>query len=398
MKILIVHNAYQQRGGEDVVVDAECALLRDAGHRVQLYRRSNDELRHMGKLASASAALWNAQPAREIDEVCADFRPHVIHVHNTFPLISPAFLRRVAQRGIALVQTLHNFRLICPQGMLLRGQAICEDCLGNLPWRAVTRRCYRDSTAQSAVVAGMLGLHRALGSYRDSVDQYIALNEFCRAKFIAGGLPAERLRVKPHFAAAPDAMDEDARSGGLFVGRLSAEKGLELLAQSLAESPSALKIIGHGPLEEMARSRFGSDYLGCQPRAQVTQAMQRAAYLVAPSICYETFGMNIIEAFACATPVIASGHGGYAELVHDGVTGLLFNPGDARDLAKKIAWAESHPAHMRRMGEAARHEYCMRYTPQKNYGLLMEIYEHAIEQRRRRMPAAAHGHGAWRQH
>ena len=388
MKILIVHNGYQQRGGEDSVVDAELALLCSHGHQVRLYHRSNDELHAMSRLAAARDALWNPDSRRDIDHLCEEFAPDLIHVHNTFPLISPAFFSVARKRAIPLVQTLHNFRLLCPQAMMLREQAVCDDCVGHLPWRAVTRRCYRDSACQSAVVAGMLGLHRALGTYSDLVSQYIVPSEFCRARFIAGGLPAARLRVKPHFVAAPPAADQPGavRSGALFVGRLSEEKGLALLCSAVDERPASVSIIGDGPLASMAHAHFGRHYLGRKSQAEVMTALQKSDCLVAPSICHESFGMNLIEAFACGTPVIASGHGAYAELVRDGVTGLLFTPGDARDLARKLEWAEAHPMQMRSMGAAARNEYHALFTPQRNYHLMMEIYEHAISAQHREQP------------
>lgn len=383
MKILIVHNAYQHSGGEDTVVNAELALLRANGHEVEFYCRSNNELRDMLPVKAAGAAFWNASAARQIDRLCATFKPDVIHVHNTFPLISPAFFQSAARRHIPLVQTLHNFRLLCPQGMLLRDGKICLDCIGKSPWRAVTRHCYRASLSQSAVAAGVLVLHRQRGTYAQHVTQFIALNEFCRETFIAGGLPPERLSVKPHFVRAPAPVtDEAPRTGGLFVGRLSAEKGIEVLCDAVATVPEhGLQIIGDGPLAPLVKACFGEHGLGTQSPAAVLRLLQRAAWLVAPSICYETFGMSVIEAFACGTPVIASAHGAYAELVRDGVTGMLFRPGDAQDLARKIDWANAHPAHMRRMGQSARKDYEAHYTPQRNHDLLMNIYDHAIQAR-----------------
>ena len=382
MKILIVHNAYQHSGGEDTVVQSELGLLRAAGHEVEFYSRSNTELRDMLPFEAAGAAFWNASAAQQIERLCTAFTPDLIHVHNTFPLISPAFFESAVRRQIPLVQTLHNFRLLCPQAMLLREGSICRDCIGKAPWRAITRRCYRDSVSQSAVAAGVLAFHRQRGTYAKQITRFIALNEFCRATFIEGGLPTERISIKPHFVHAPVRTDEAPRAGGLFIGRLSAEKGLDVLCDALAVLPGCtVQIIGDGPLAPLAKDCFGTRYLGTQTPAAVMALLQRAAWLVAPSICYETFGMSLIEAFACGTPVIASAHGAYAELVRDGETGLLFRPGDPVDLARKIAWAEAHPAQMRLMGKAARRDYEAHYTPQRNYDLLMDIYEHAIQAR-----------------
>lgn len=182
MKILIAHNAYQHSGGEDAVVDAEIALLRGYGHDVEVYQRHNDELETMPRANAVISAIWSRQSAHEMEHLCEIFQPDLIHAHNTFPLISPSFSWMAARRNIPVVQTLHNFRLLCSQAMFLREGKVCEDCLGKLPWRAVTRKCYRESTIQSAVVASMLATHRAIRTYRERVTRYIALNEFCRTK------------------------------------------------------------------------------------------------------------------------------------------------------------------------------------------------------------------------
>ncbi len=380
MKILIAHNAYQHRGGEDAVVEAEEKLLRSYGNETLLYQRHNDELQEMPKLKAAVSAIWATQSARELEAQCKEFQPDVIHAHNTFPLISPSIYWVAQKFHIPVVQTLHNFRLLCPQAMLLRDGTICESCIGKLPWRAVTHKCYRDSTVQSAVLSGMLSLHRAMGTFRKKVMLYIATNAFCRDKFIAGGLPPDRLRIKPHFVDNPNGEPQwEKREGALFIGRLSREKGLDLLMQACGQLEShAIKIVGNGPLEDKVAAAFGKHYLGYRDRREVLQLLGSTEFLVAPSTCYETFGLVGIEAFSCGTPVITSRRGSLGELVKDGVTGLLFTPDDAQDLARKIAWARAHPEAMREMGRTARIEYLSRYTPQRNYQMLMEIYQEAI--------------------
>lgn len=380
MRILIAHNAYQHRGGEDAVVAAEEALLRSYGNETLLYQRHNDELQTMPRAKAAISAVWSFQSSRELDKLCRDFQPDIIHAHNTFPLISPSIYWVAQKHQIPVVQTLHNFRLLCPQAMLLRESTICEDCVGRVPWRAITRKCYRDSTLQSVVLTGMLAAHRAIGTFEHKVAVYIATNKFCRDKFIEGGLPAERIRIKPHFVEnlAPES-EWETRDGGLFIGRLSPEKGLDVLmdATQLMSAPT-VQVVGTGPMEEQVKNVFGDRYLGYRERPQVIQLLSRAQFLVAPSTCYETFGLVGIEAFSCGTPVIASRRGSFGELVKDGVTGLLFTPGDAQDLAAKIEWARAHPDAMRAMGKAARAEYLARYTSHRNYQMLMEIYQDVI--------------------
>jgi glycosyltransferase involved in cell wall biosynthesis len=379
MKILIAHNTYQYRGGEDTVVDAESALLRGHGHAVELYSRSNEELQTMSRPQAAIATVWSHRSAAELDRLCEAFRPDLIHVHNTFPLISPSLYWAAARRKIPLVQTLHNFRLLCPQAMLFREGTVCEDCIGKVPWRAMTRKCYRGSALQSAVAVGMLAAHRALGTYRHHVDCYIVLNAFCRDKFIEGGLPPERLRIKPNFVQPFPPPRQSRRRGGLFVGRLSHEKGIHVLIDVAAMLNGAmLRVIGTGPLEGVVREAFERDYLGFMDPERVHAHMGSAEFLVVPSIGVETFGLVVVEAFACGTPVIASRLGGLGNLVRDGVTGLLVEPGNARDLAAKIAWAHAHPEQMLAMGRAAREEYEANFTPERNYQMLMRIYEDAI--------------------
>ncbi|MES2932663.1 MAG: glycosyltransferase family 4 protein [Pseudomonadota bacterium] len=387
MKILIAHNSYQHRGGEDVVAHAEANLLKHHGHQVTMYQRSNDELRDTSKVTAAANSIWSQQTVRDIVALCDSFQPDVIHCHNTFPLISPSLYWQASREKIPVIQTLHNFRLLCPQAMLLREQKTCEQCVGKIPWRAVAHKCYRDSALQSTVATAMLGVHRLIGSYRNKVSRYIVLSEFSREKFIAGGLPEDRIQIKPNFVLPNRIPKWIDRRGGVFIGRLSAEKGLDILIEaakslravhSLCSANPLIKIIGAGPLETPVKQVFEDAYLGFRPASEVTELLHSALFLIAPSTCYETFGLVAVEAFSCGVPVIASRHGGLGELINDGVTGLLFTPGDAVDLAKKISWAHTHPERMLEMGRAAYAEYLDKYTPEKNYRMLIDIYQQAM--------------------
>lgn len=387
MRILIAHNSYQQRGGEDVVAEAEVELLRSHGHQIEFFRTNNDGIRNMSNGALARTSIWATDCTEEIARVCDAFGPELIHAHNTFPLISPALYWLAAKRRIPMVQTLHNFRLLCPQAMFLRDGKACEDCLARPPWRAVVRKCYRESAVQTSVVASMLMLHRLIGSYREKVTSYIALSRFGREKFIEGGLPAERIHVKPNFVESAAIPKWNERRGGIFVGRLSAEKGVATLIDAARQLPQVfnssadlpgIRVVGAGPMEASVKKQFHGEYLGPMPSAEVFQLLRGAQFAVVPSICYETFGLVAVEAFSCGTPVIASRHGSLAELICDGVTGLLFKPGDARDLAEKIRWAHQHPHEMADMGRAAYAEYSKKYTPVANYRLLTDIYRNAI--------------------
>lgn len=377
-RVLVVHNRYQQRGGEDAVVDAEIDLLRFHGHAVAMLERHNDEIANMGIARVGIETLWSHDSVRRCRSAIADFQPDVIHVHNTFPLVSPAIYWVAADAGIPVIQTLHNFRLLCPQAMLLRDGRVCEDCVGHVPWRAAVHGCYRGSRMQTALIAAMLTLHQAPGTWQRKVTRYIALNEFCKQIFIAGGLPANRICVKPNFIDLAPAKEE-ARQGGLYVGRLAPEKGIALLLTALDRLQGmTLRFAGDGPAMEMVKAHGGGHWLGPLAPSEVFREMRRAAYLVIPSLCYENFPRVLVEAYASGLPVIASRLGAMAELIDDGRTGLLFDAGNPADLTEKLRWAEANPEALADMGRAARQEHEKKYTGEINHSRLAEIYHEAM--------------------
>lgn len=379
LRILIVHNAYQQRGGEDAVVEAERDLLQQHGHPVHLYQRHNDEVKGRNPLTLARDTVWSAQTGRDFTALMPSFRPDIVHVHNSFPLVSPSIYWAAHRARVPVVQTLHNFRLICPQALLLRDGKVCEDCVGHVPWRAVQHGCYRGSRTQTAGVAVMLQSHRLLGTWRDKVALYIALNDFCRDKFVQGGLPADRIRVKPNFVDLPEPA-ASSREGFLFVGRLSQEKGVDVLAAAMSQAQAGirLRVAGTGPEQAVIAAAPGTTLLGALAAPAVYAEMGRSAALVIPSIWYENFPRTLVEAFACGLPVIASRLGALAALVQDGMTGLLFRPGDAADLACKLQWAATHPAEMAEMGCRARGVFEQQLSGAANYAQLLAIYREAL--------------------
>lgn len=387
MRIVLVHNIYQHHGGEDSVVDSEISLLRSRGHEVTPYFRSNDDIATMPAAAVVIQTLWSSRTMDELSELIRSFQPDVIHVHNTLPLISPAIYWAADRAGVPVVQTLHNFRLMCLSALYLRGGKICEDCMGHLPWRGVVRKCYRGSVAASAVLAGMVALHRGLGTYRNKVDRFIALTQFAKQKFVDAGFSEKKIAVKPNFhdiSGSKCKVKGESWPGALFVGRLSEEKGVATMLNAWRGLDIPLRIAGDGPLLEqnLGRHRTNIDFLCRLSGEQVAQEMSQASFLVMPSEWYEGFPMVLVEAFAHGLPVVASRLGSMAEIVKDGVTGLHFEPGDPHDLARKAQWMQEHPEECRKMGENARREYEEKYTPEKNYEMLMDVYRQAIENHR----------------
>ena len=392
MKILAVHNRYQRPGGEDQVFVDETALLEARDHRVVRYEVHNDQVERVNRLTLAKDTVWNTSAYRELRALIRRERPDVVHFHNTLPLISPAGYYAARAEGVPVIQTLHNYRLLCPVALFFRDGRVCEDCMGKaVPWPGVVHECYRGSRAASGVIATMLTVHRVLRTWTEMVDVYVALTEFARSKFIEGGLPAGKIVVKPNFVAPDPGRGQGGGGYALFVGRLAPEKGTGtmLAAWERLGTRIPLKIVGDGPLRdrvvEAAARRSNVEWLGHRPVEEVHALMGKADMLVFPSEWYETFGRVAAEAFATGTPVIAADIGAVAELVEHGRTGLEFRPGDPEDLVTQVEWALSHPAELRRMREEVRAEFEAKYTAERNYRALMEIYEAALE--RKKVPA-----------
>jgi glycosyltransferase involved in cell wall biosynthesis len=391
MKILIVHNTYQETGGEDFVASREAHLLIERENRVTEYQRHNDELRKQlglaGTISAGITTVWSSHSYRAIEDILIRDKPDIAHFHNTFPLISPSAYYACEKAGVPVVQTLHNYRLLCPAATFFRDGKLCEECLGRMvPWPGVVHGCYRNSRLASSAVAVMLTVHRAMRTWQTKVDTYIALSEFARQKLIEGGLPAARIIVKPNFVSPDPKCKSHPGTYALFVGRLREEKGLRVLLDTWArlETPTSLRIAGDGPMRaEIARLLQEEkiervELLGPVSHTEIIALMHGARFLLFPSIWYEGFPLAVVEAFACGLPVIASRLGTMSEIVDDGRTGLHFTPGDADDLAVQVEWAWNHPKEMEIMGRAARDEYETKYTSERNYKMLMDIYEGVI--------------------
>ncbi len=383
MRVLLIHNYYRQPGGEDNVFADESSLLQERGHSVVEYTDVNERLE--SPIDLMTHVLWSTENYRKLKTILKDFKPDIVHIHNTFYAISPSVYYACSSAGIPVVQTLHNYRLVCPAATLYRNGSVCEECVGQFfPLASIQHACYRDSRLQTFGVASMLALHRVVGTWKNKVVAYIALTEFGKLKFIEGGLPQNKIFVKPNFLPADPGVGSHDEQFALFAGRISEEKGIRTLldAWKITQNDVPLKVIGNGPLSVFVKKNIsnlhGVEYFEKLPRLELLKLMQKAFILVVPSELYEGFGLVVIEAFACGLPVIASNHGALSELIIDGVNGMLFSPSDSESLAEKVKWAKNHPDEIAQMGSNARKTYEEKYTAQKNYDQLLQIYKHVI--------------------
>lgn len=384
MRVLLIHNRYRRPGGEDEVVLRESRLLSNAGHVSMLFQVSNNDFRGHASAVHTAIALPYSRRARSlVARVLVDSKPDVVHVHNLFPLLTPSILDACAEARLPVVHTLHNYRLLCANGKLLREDAPCELCIEGTPYNAARYACYRDSRLASAAVARMLEAHRRRRTWHVKVDRYIALSPLGKSLFVRGGLPAHKIVVKPHFVPEPAvvAASPEASDYALFLGELTRHKGISVLLDAWRNVPLDLHVAGDGPLAEVVRAAASTNtrvhHLGYLDRRAVETELAGAAFLVFPSLLYEAFGLALIEAFAQATPVLASRLGTAFEIVQDGMTGLLFNPGDPTDLAAKACWLATHRRERETMGERARDEFDRKYTAGRNLELLLGIYAEA---------------------
>ena len=394
MQILQLHNRYRQAGGEDGVVAAEADLLRRHGHVVREFVADNREIGRFGGVRAAVLGIWNRRAYTTVRRLIREHGIEVVHAHNLFPLMSPAVYYAARQSGVPVVQTLHNYRLACPNSFMLRDNRVCTLCLGRLvKTPAVRYACYRDNRVASTAVALQLGVHHLLGSYREQVTIFIALTQFAKSMLTDEGLPAERICLKPNFVARD--LQPGLGLGGyaLFVGRLSPEKGIQVMldAWSRRSDLPPLIIAGDGPEVRRVVAAATLDprvqYVGRRTSEQVVSLMQDAVALIFPSIWFEGMPLTLLEAFACGTPVVASRVGGLPEIVAENVSGTLFAPGDPNALAEAIARLWREPDKRATLASGARTAYERQYSASANYSQLMSIYAEAIG-RRSIQPAA----------
>ena len=387
LSVLCLHNRYIQPGGEDQVFDSEAQLLAENGVRVEkVEEQTTYPSGLVRKITAAMDCVWSRSWHARFKALLQSSRPDVVHIHNFFSVISPSVYYACREEGIPVVQTLHNYRLACPAASFYRDGKVCEECLDQGPFHAVRYGCYRDSKLATAALAAMLEVHKKKNTWTEMVDCYIALTEFARQKMIQGGLPAEKIRVKPNFVLP----DPGPRSGNgdyaLFVGRLVDLKGVGSMLEAWSKLPASIPLViaGDGPFRPEMEKLISDknlknvDYRGRLSRPETLATMKGARFLMFPSVWYEGFPVTIAESFACGVPVLCSRLGSMQEIVEDGVTGLHFNPGDAEDMADRVQWAWSHPQETGTMGFSARARFESKYSAERNFGMLTDIYESVL--------------------
>ena len=398
LRVLLVNNRYRSANpsGEDRVVDQEAAALNHAGHEVERFSRSSDEIAFMSWSAKATLPArvpWNAQAIRELRECVTSFGADVVHVHNVYPLLGAAVLKGCSELAPVVV-TFHNYRPLCPTGEMRRAGHDCTECVGRSTWGAIRHGCYRDSRAASVSIAAATVIQRRLWTRLPAA--YIFLSDAQRRVFTPLGLPADRCFVKPNLVeSSPVPVTPDNTVA--YVGRLDEVKGVRILMEAWdrflerhPETRLGLVIAGAGTLEETVRSWASKhpsvQFLGLLGREEAGAVICRSRAVVVPSAWPEPFGLVVVEAMARSRPAIASSRGAFPELIDDGVTGLLFAPGDASSLAGALARLATTPEFFADLGTAARQAYEAGFTPQRNIAQLAAIYRFAIDNPRDAVP------------
>ena len=378
----MVHNRYRYQGGEDAVFQAESRLLSDHGHIVhQLVFDNKNIPDSFDRYVQGIRGIYNADSARILQKLIIDFKPDIIHVHNFFPLASPSIFYVAKRNHIPIVVTLHNFRLVCPSGTLYYDGKIYEENVRRLiPWRAIMKGVYRGSRIETLGLAGVTVIHNLIGTWKNKIDKLIVLTEFAKRKFNGSALRVDedQLVVKPNFVEDFGVGERQRENFFMMVGRLSVEKGIDIVLKALAIKSFRVIVIGDGPLKNQVMSYANSNpnlsYLGFHEKEVIIKYLKRCRALLLPSVCYEGFPISLLESFATGTPAIVSRLGSLSEIVQDNHNGLHFDPGDPDDLVAKISLLDREPALASKLGSNARLTYLNNYTPEENYHKLMHIY------------------------
>ncbi len=388
MRILFIHNRYQQAGGEDVAVATDAQLLREKGHAVEIvsFQNKPDE-GWLDKMAAGGKAIYNYRSYKKIINSIEDFQPDVIHVHNLFFVASPSILFAARRKKIPVVLTVHNYRLICANALLLRDNKPCELCVhSSFPIYGAKYRCYRNSVTQSALVTGITGVHKVWGTWRRKVNKYIALTQFSKSKLLSSSLrlAEEQIIVKPNFILDPGEGLEKRDDFFLFVGRLAKEKGVYELMHAFSGMELKLRVIGDGPEKESLQRQFGDasniTFAGNMEKQSVLAAMKKCKALIFPSLWYEGLPFTIIESFATGTPVLASRLGSMEELIQNAFNGYHFEP-SSEDIKRKVMqYAQADQETQRNLQAGARKTYLDKYHPDTHYKSILAIYNSVVSE------------------
>jgi glycosyltransferase involved in cell wall biosynthesis len=399
VKIFLVHNFYGSTApsGENTAFVSEASLLRNRGHSIVEFTRNSDELLHQGLYGTVRGALgtvWNPLSLRKLKSALREIKPEIVHVHNTFPILSPSVLYATSDLDIPTVMTLHNYRIGCSAATALRKDEPCTLCLDKksvLP--ALRYGCYRDSRIATLPVSLMIALHRAKNTWKKNIDAFITLTEFQREKMIQFGIPEASLFVKPQFLEnPPEPLPWQRReSKAVFIGRLYPAKGIHILIDSWkkwGKSAAPLEIIGDGPMRNELMNAAGKSeaassisFLGNLSHAEAMRRLSSAKLLILPSLCFEGFPMVVQEAYAYGVPIAASNIGSLPYLIPENRSGTLFVPGNAESLLASVQPLLADDKQLRLLGAQAKQEFDSKYTAGKNYDILMSIYASAAAHR-----------------
>ncbi len=386
MKILLIHNSYQQRGGEDATFESEYNLLSKGGNDVEKLLFDNKSINSLSdKISAGIKNVFNPDSAKIIEEKIISFQPQIIHIHNFFPLVSPSVFFIAKKYKVPIVITIQNYRLICSGALLYRNGKICEDCVNKtIPLAGIIHKCYRNSAVQTAAVTFMTSFHKIAGTWKNKVGKYITVAEFGRDKILNSslGLSEDQVVVKPNSVEDFGDGDNNREDYFVYIGRIIEDKGIETLLESLNHFDYKIKIIGDGPLrgriEDAALNNKNIEYLGFRDKQFIINTLKKAKGLIFPTLWYEGLPVTVIESFSTGTPVIGSNIGAVKLQITDNYNGFHFSPGDAKDLASRIKYLSDNEQDLKQLYVNARNTYLEKYTPEKNYEQLINIYSDAI--------------------
>ena len=382
MKIVQIHNFYRQAGGEDIVVAEEKKMLIQNGHEVISYYENNNDIEQYSiieKLNLFSHLHFNAKSYEKCLAFLTENKPDICHVHNTLHIISPAIFKACKATNTPVVQTLHNYRSICVNGMLTKNNVPCEACLGKSAYRAVKSKCYRNSYLQTFALARMIEKNKQNKLMQNDIDAFICFTTFAKNKFIEQGIPAHKLHIKPNFLNLTNSANDQKKPYLIFVGRLDETKGAHLLIELTKNVKIPIYVIGEGPLEKELKKHVGLNLLGKLPHEDTLKFISGSQALLQLSIVYEGMPLTIIEAFANYTPIVASNLGAMASMIHDDENGLLFEPNNANHIIEKLNLLLSDSELADRLATNGFQAYQNLYNATTNYKSLNAIYQSVMK-------------------